>query len=205
MGAVPHRVMWMHLYGAGSSSWPTAGEGVNEASYHRTPACSPKLIQSVPDQTEEKNRNIQHPNLLWKDGCHSVFVRPLCRGQSLTYINNAGSFSKRKEVVLITWRWQALRQTKQKIVLNKVSRNAGLHSLSLNIPSQRMTFDTLWALRQVQFRECRPIEGGFVMKTSMWNFPFVLWDKVKLPLSFRKSVSPMQFLVLYEHKLFFLY
>lgn len=79
IGDVPHRVMWMHLYGAGSSSWPTAGEGVNEASHHRTPACSPKLIQSVPDQTEEKEGNIQHPNLMWKDGCHIVFVQTACR------------------------------------------------------------------------------------------------------------------------------
>lgn len=50
----------MHLYGAGSPSKPAAGEGVNEASYHRTPARSPKLIQSVSDQTEEKEGNIQH-------------------------------------------------------------------------------------------------------------------------------------------------
>ncbi len=78
IGDVPHRVMWMHLYGPGSSSWPAAGEGVDEASYHRTPACSPKLIQGVPDQTEEIEGNIQHPNLLWKDGGHSVFVQTVC-------------------------------------------------------------------------------------------------------------------------------
>lgn len=51
----------MHLYGPGSSSWPAAGEGVDEASYHGTPACSPKLIQSVPDQTEEKAQHHSTP------------------------------------------------------------------------------------------------------------------------------------------------
>lgn len=46
----------MHLNGAGRSSVPAAGEGVDEASYHRTPACSPELIESVPDQTEERRK-----------------------------------------------------------------------------------------------------------------------------------------------------
>lgn len=97
----------MHLNGAGRSSLPTTGEGVDEASYHRTPACSPELIQSVPDQTEEGGETFNTQTSCEKD----VFLCRLCAGgQPLTYINNAGSFSKRKdfEAVLITWRWQAL-------------------------------------------------------------------------------------------------
>lgn len=44
----------MHLYRSRSSSWSTAGEGINEAPYHCTPACCPKLIESVPEQTQIK-------------------------------------------------------------------------------------------------------------------------------------------------------
>lgn len=61
--------------------------------------------------------NVQHPDLVWKDGGHSVFsARLRVGGQSLTCDNNAqGSFSKSKgfEVVLITWQWWTMWQTKQ--------------------------------------------------------------------------------------------
>lgn len=66
--------MWMHLNGAWSSSWPAPGEGIDEASYHSTPARSTKLIQSVPDQTQHREGNIQHPHQKQKN----VWKTPAC-------------------------------------------------------------------------------------------------------------------------------
>lgn len=77
-GAVPHGVMWMHLYRTGSSSWPAPCEGIDEASYHCTSTCSPKLIQSVPDQTQEKEGNSQNLKPFVKNEAVTMFSCRVC-------------------------------------------------------------------------------------------------------------------------------
>ena len=141
---VPHRVMWMHLYGAWRPSYPTAGEGVDEASYHRTPACSPKLIQSVSDQNRRERKQHLTPRSRVKKTAAAVFsCRLSVGGQSVTRSTTQEAFPKGK-ALRVFWLFGGGRlcdRLNRRLSWIKIPGNAGLHRLSLNITRLSMTLN----------------------------------------------------------------